>query len=74
MPTTLERAAFSGLKQSTINLKLVDATLYPVGTATTVGNVLCTVTQVLPNNQVKAQVTGGPASSRLLLPEGTIVS
>lgn len=74
MPTTLERAAFSGLKQSTINLKLLDASLYPVGTVTTVGNVICTITQVLPNNQVKAQVTGGPASSRLLLPIGTVAS
>ena len=51
MATTLERAAFSGQKQSTINLKLVDASLYPVGTATSVGNVHCTVTQVLPNNR-----------------------
>ncbi len=73
-PTTLSRASFSGQKQSIINLQLTSMVSYAVGTAFQCGPILATITQLLPSNKVRAQVTGGPASYPLLLPKGAAVS
>jgi hypothetical protein len=72
VPTTLERASFSGPKGSTIVCKFVDATSYVLGAACNVGPVIGTVTNVMSYNTVKLQVTGNP--NKLLLPKGTAVS
>jgi hypothetical protein len=73
-PTNLSRASFAGQKGSTINLQFVSMVSYAVGVACNVGPILCTITQLLPSNKVRAQVTGGPASMVLLLPKGTAVT
>jgi hypothetical protein len=73
-PTTLSRASFSGQRGSLINLQLTSMASYAVGTALQCGPILGTITQLLPGNKVKLQVTGGPASFPLLLPRGTNIS
>ena len=72
-PTTLSRASFAGQRFSTINLQLTSMTSYAVGTALQCGPILGTITQLLPSNKVKLQVTGGPASYPLLLPKGATI-
>ena len=73
-PTTINRAAFSGQKGSSIIVRFASMTSYAVGTACNIGPILGTITQLLPNNQVRLQVTGGPASYPLLLPKSTAVT
>lgn len=73
-PTTLSRASFSGQRWSTINLQFTSLASYAVGTAFQCGPILATVTQLLPSNKVRAQVTGGPASFPVLLPRFTAVT
>ena len=73
-PTTLSRASFSGQRWSTISLQFTSLASYAVGTAFNAGPILATVTQILPGNKVRAQVTGGPASFPCLLPKGTTIT
>jgi hypothetical protein len=56
-PTTLERASFGGQKGATINLKFNSMASYAVGVSCTVGGTMQgTITQLLPNNQVKLRI------------------
>jgi hypothetical protein len=73
-PTTLSRASFSGQRFSTINLQFTSLASYAVGTAFNAGPIIATITQILPSNKVRAQVTGGPASYPCLLPRFTAVT
>ena len=73
-PTTLSRASFSGQKLSTINLQFTSMASYAVAVVCNIGPIIGTITQLLPGNKVRLQVTGGPASFPCLLLKGTAVT
>ena len=81
MPTTLSRASFSSQRDHLVNLKLTAMGTYAVGNNIVIGplpfsgvSVGATIRQILPLNNVRAQITTGPPSSVLLLPKGSVVT
>jgi hypothetical protein len=73
--TTIQRGDFNRRLYGTENLRLASAALVSVGSVLTIaGDLVMTVTQVLPNNAFKCKITGMPrGKNRLIIrPKDTV--